>query len=119
MKRPNLFKLLLILAVIVVGFIVYRAVFVTDEPGLGEPGLDVVGLESEDENSDEFLNILLSLQQIELSDEVFSDPVFISLVDFSTELQDQTPGRQNPFAPIGVGGRPINSGDTGTSTDDF
>lgn len=114
MKRSTLFKLLLALAIIIVAFIVYKALFVGgDSDGGVSPGLEAVGLDSTETGSDEFLNILLSLQQIELSSEVFSNPIFTSLVDFSTELKDQTPGRENPFAPIGVGGRPA------TSTEDF
>lgn len=113
MKRSTLFKLLLALAIIIVAFIVYKALFVGGDGGGVEPGLETVGLDSTETGSDEFLNILLSLQQIELSSEVFSNPIFTSLVDFSTELKDQTPGRENPFAPIGIGGRPA------TSTEDF
>lgn len=113
MKRSTLFKLLLALAIIIVAFIVYKALFVGGDGGAVEPGLETVGLDSNEAGSDEFLNILLSLQQIELSSEVFSNPIFTSLVDFSTELKDQTPGRENPFAPIGIGGRPA------TSTEDF
>lgn len=54
----------------------------------------------------EFLQILLNLQRIDLSSQLFSDPLFRGLTDFSTVLPTKTPGRQNPFAAIGVGGPP-------------
>ena len=50
-------------------------------------------------------NLLQTLQQlkaIKLDDSIFVDPVFTRLTDFSQPLVSQgTPGRSNPFAPIG------------------
>lgn len=36
-----------------------------------------------------------------LSGDLFSDPIFNSLVDYSQPLPDEPKGRANPFAPIG------------------
>lgn len=122
MKRSSLFKIFLGLAILIAALIVYQLVFVSGDEG-EELGLDAVSGETGEGEADEFLDILLSLQQINLSAAVLTNPIFASLVDFSTELQPQTPGRSNPFAPIGVGGPPrldetgrsIDQ-DTGTST---
>jgi hypothetical protein len=70
----------------------------------GRARLETLGLAPENTQeavSEEFLQLLLSLQKIDLSGDLFLNPIFAGLVDFSTELQPQTPGRVNPFAPIG------------------
>lgn len=50
----------------------------------------------------EFARVLVSLQNIKLSDRIFSDPLYKSLVDFSGKLEPQAKGRKNPFAPLGT-----------------
>ncbi len=52
-------------------------------------------------NDDQFLNLLLSLQAIDLSGTTRVMPLLSKLTDFSTELRPQAPGRSNPFAPVG------------------
>ncbi len=51
---------------------------------------------------EDLLSLLLELKSITLTTEIFSDPVFTTLQDFSVELAPQPIGRRNPFAPIGV-----------------
>ncbi|MEA1929887.1 MAG: hypothetical protein U9M92_03360 [Patescibacteria group bacterium] len=104
-KRP-LLNVLAVLIILVVIFFVYRLVF---KPAPGELASDEIGLvaagfsdgDGRQAATDEFLGILLSLQQLDLTvgKQFFSDPVFQSLVDFSTTLRDQQPGRDNPFSP--------------------
>lgn len=48
--------------------------------------------------TNEFLQRLNELNQIDLSREVFDDPRFRSLVDFSNEPQEASAGRSNPFS---------------------
>lgn len=48
----------------------------------------------------EMLDELLQLRSIRLSESLFANPLFISLVDFSKPLAEQLKGRSNPFAPI-------------------
>jgi len=53
-------------------------------------------------NNQNFLTLLLSVQNIKLSDSIFSDPAFTSLHDSSVPLTpDPNPGRPNPFAQFG------------------
>lgn len=50
----------------------------------------------------EFISMLLNLQSIKLSDDIFSEPAFEALVDNTVRLnQPGNEGRPNPFAPIG------------------
>ena len=72
----------------------------------------------------EFLDLLLSVQNIKLDDAIFSDEAFISLRDSSIILvPDGNEGRPNPFAPLGadvvappVGTAVGGNAPTGTST---
>lgn len=50
----------------------------------------------------EFISMLLNLQSIKLTDDIFSEPAFEALVDNTVRLnQPGNEGRPNPFAPIG------------------
>lgn len=52
--------------------------------------------------SDQFLRLLLSMQDIELDQSIFVDPAFTNLEDFSVEIIPRNnEGRVNPFAPVG------------------
>jgi hypothetical protein len=52
--------------------------------------------------TEDFLALLLGVQQIKIDDIIFSDPAFIGLRDSSITLTlDNTEGRPNPFAPLG------------------
>jgi hypothetical protein len=46
---------------------------------------------------------LLALRAVRLDASLFSDPAFVSLKDFSTEIVPEPVGRPNPFAPLGSG----------------
>ncbi len=47
------------------------------------------------------LTLLLTLKSIDLREDIFLDPAFRRLEDFSLELAPQPVGRVNPFAPLG------------------
>ena len=50
----------------------------------------------------DFLNLLLNIQSLKLDISIFTSDVYLGLRDSSIVLtQDNTEGRQNPFAPIG------------------
>ncbi|MFA6300798.1 MAG: hypothetical protein WC609_00415 [Candidatus Paceibacterota bacterium] len=52
--------------------------------------------------TEDFLALLLGVQQIKIDDTIFSEPAFIGLHDSSITLTlDNTEGRPNPFAPLG------------------
>lgn len=53
----------------------------------------------------EFVAQLLAIQNINFALDLFSDPVFQGLQDWSREIQQQEVGRPNPFAPLGDEGR--------------
>jgi hypothetical protein len=49
----------------------------------------------------EFVAQLLAIQNIAFNLDLFRDPVFQGMQDFSREIQPQEAGRPNPFAPLG------------------
>lgn len=56
---------------------------------------------------DDLLSLLLELKAISLSDELFTDPSFASLQDFTVRLSPEPIGRRNPFAVGGVVEAPV------------
>lgn len=50
----------------------------------------------------DLLKALQDLQRLSLDASIFSNPVWLTLVDFGKELAPQAAGRQNPFAPLGA-----------------
>ncbi|MCF7865396.1 MAG: hypothetical protein K9M11_02730 [Candidatus Pacebacteria bacterium] len=56
----------------------------------------------------EFVTQLLAIQNIKFNLQLFADPVFQGLQDWSREILPQETGRPNPFAPL--------ESDTGTQT---
>lgn len=51
----------------------------------------------------EILTLLLNLKSLKLDTSIFSDPSFQSLADFGQSIPERPRGRDNPFAPIGIG----------------
>lgn len=45
---------------------------------------------------------LLQLRSVSLSGTIFSDPAFIYLRDFGTQIVSEPVGRPNPFAPLSL-----------------
>lgn len=48
----------------------------------------------------DLLSALSDLRTLRLDDTIFSNPKFNSFQNFSTTIQPQPAGRQNPFAPL-------------------
>ena len=46
------------------------------------------------------VSTLLALQAVSLNGTIFSDPAFLSLKDFTTQIVSEPVGRPNPFAPL-------------------
>ena len=98
----NIIAVLIIIAALFFG---YRLIF---KPGAeavdAEVGLVPAGFAPDEtqESTDEFLEILLNLQRLELvsGSAFFSNPAFHTLIDFTTELQMKVPGKVNPFEPV-------------------
>jgi len=101
----RLVNLITILIVLGGGFYAYRYFFVA--PASTETaGVTVTtGAAASGSTSGEFLDLLLSVKNISLTKTLFDNPIFRDrLQDYSRELPQRTIGRENPFAPFGVGG---------------
>ena len=53
-----------------------------------------------DQDTQQILDILLALRAVKLDDALFSNPAFMSLKDFSTQIVPEPVGRPDPFAPF-------------------
>lgn len=51
----------------------------------------------------ELVSTLLALRAVKLDGTIFSEPAFLNLKDFSTQIIPETVGRPNPFAPLSAG----------------
>lgn len=51
----------------------------------------------------QLISTLLQLQTVTLSGAILSDPGFLSLQDYTTQIISEPVGRPNPFAPISPG----------------
>lgn len=58
---------------------------------------DALNVNAAEIETQAFLRRLNELQEIKLSNELFSDPRFNALVDFSQPIQPVPFGRENPF----------------------
>lgn len=97
----NLITLLIILGGVFYG---YRYFFIT--PAVTEtPGVSVTSSTDPQSTNGEFLDLLLSVKNLSLTKSLFDNPVFRDrLQDYGRPLPERTIGRENPFAPFGVGG---------------
>lgn len=48
----------------------------------------------------ELVSTLLALRAVKLDGTIFTDPAFVNLRDFSTQIIPESVGRPNPFAPL-------------------
>jgi|SRR3989344_383557 len=92
-------NIVFVLAAVVIGFAVYTRFFPAgDEPVLAEESV----VPAEEAENQDLITLLLQLRSITLDDDIFTDPSFKSLSDFSQELVSEPIGRPNPFAPLGA-----------------
>jgi hypothetical protein len=91
--RKNLVGLLLII-VCIAGVVLYQNYFSGSDADLLTSDINT--------NGEEMLIALNKLRAISFDQTLFSDPVFLSLVDFGTDIAPKPIGRPNPFAPIGL-----------------
>ncbi|HZS42636.1 MAG TPA: hypothetical protein VFA52_00210 [Candidatus Paceibacterota bacterium] len=92
---------LIIIGVLILAFVIYSfwhggssnngAVLTASSPAANNPQVGQA-----------FVNQLLTLQGVRLNSEIFSNPSFNTLQDFSQPVPTEPQGRPNPFAPIGV-----------------
>lgn len=50
----------------------------------------------------DLVSTLLALRSVKLDGTIFSDPTFVQLKDFSTQIIPEPVGRPNPFAPLNM-----------------
>jgi len=110
----KLIKGILILVVIII-VVVVASSFLKSKKSSSTSGLEsttgatantLPGVQNENTEglsvSDQFLRLLLSMQDIELDQSIFVDPAFTNLKDFSVQIIPRNnEGRVNPFAPVG------------------
>jgi hypothetical protein len=58
------------------------------------------GSPSTDAANQQLVSTLLTLRAVTLNGTIFTDPAFLSLQDFSTNIVPEPVGRSNPFAPL-------------------
>jgi hypothetical protein len=106
-SKKTTFNIILVLLVIALAFLLWKFLF--SQPGkkptqtaqLVPQAFLAVG--SDAASANEFVQILLSVRNIRFSTELFQNPIWETLEDFSVELLPKEKGRVNPFAPIGSG----------------
>lgn len=98
-KILNVAIVILILAALVYGYMSFTS---TPEDPEGITS-EVTGDGSSPvlEQQDEFVALLIDLQNISLNTDFLASTVFTSLKDFTRTIAPQDVGRRNPFAPIG------------------
>ena len=99
---------ILVVAVCTVAYVVYESYFaaapsdvLTSSAATSTPG------------GPDLLSTLSNLKAVTLDPSLFSDPVFVSLVDFGVTIPPEPVGRSNPFAPLS--GQVSQSGSAGIS----
>jgi len=68
------------------------------------------------ESDRDIVNVLLQLRAVTLAGTIFTDPTFMALQDFGSEIVPEPVGRPNPFAPLGFNTQASTSTSTGTTT---
>jgi hypothetical protein len=95
--------LLILLGLVILGVAWYFFSGSSDTPDLLETTAGPAGLSANPQEAD-LVQTLLALRAVSLSGTIFSDPAFMSLRDFGTQIIPEPIGRPNPFAPLGVSG---------------
>lgn len=111
---------IIIIIVLVAAFVAYTYLYPS---GSSSDSLisktDVNGLQSSGPSGQEFVTQLLTLNKLAFKTEIFNDPVFNSLQDFSQALIPQEAGRPNPFSPLDFGAIPTSISSTSPSAGTF
>ena len=87
---------LLVLAGIILAGVIWYS-FLRDK---GAPLLKTEDLTKRTAVDSDIVSVLLQLRAVSLSGTIFSDPSFISLQDFGSQIVLEPVGRTNPFAPL-------------------
>lgn len=112
MKKSTIKNILIIGGIIIAVFVVY-VVFIKPSPadnqtgtlrsstGAAQPAANPATVQA-NASTNELLNILTSLQSLDLNDSILFNPAFDALQDISMPLiREGNQGRRNPFAALG------------------
>ena len=93
-------KGIIIIIVLVAAFLAYRFFFLKSDPA--PEGLNSLDFSTENGTAatDEFIALINELQNVKLKTELFSNPAYRALKNFSKPLIPEPKGRPNPFLPI-------------------
>ncbi|HTR18699.1 MAG TPA: hypothetical protein VMH91_01815 [Candidatus Paceibacterota bacterium] len=67
------------------------------------PILSTTGAAGNNQQENQIVSTLLQLQAVTLSGTILTDPGFMSLQDYTTQIISEPLGRPNPFAPVSPG----------------
>lgn len=135
MNTKTIIKLISIVAVCAIVFFGYRYFFgqsgdeMAGVTTVGADGQAVTGQGVTDYESQQFLSLLASVQDVgtKLREDFVNDPFFTQLKDYTVPVSPKPISRSNPFLPIGRGGpyvlnsnveeeNPVTATTTATST---
>lgn len=89
---------IIIIVILIISFVVYNLFFkkTQDDSGIskGETSEETIKSPNED-----FLPLLNLIRNVSFNENLFKDPVFRSLADFSEPVKEEQKGRVNPFDP--------------------
>ena len=91
-------NILFALALAMILWLGYKIFFTSDE---AETALDVAVMTEASRDTQEFLQTLQQLRDIDFNQAIFSDARFQSFVDHRQPIIAEPVGRDNPFAPLG------------------
>ena len=94
-----------LIAILVVLFVVGGAWYLFSGSSAPAPTLTtttVAGATGSDSQDGDLVSTLLALRAVKLDGTILSDPAFVSLKDFSTQIVSEPVGRDDPFAPLSV-----------------
>lgn len=107
-------QIIIAVVIIVIAFFAIRSF--TREP-VADSATVSEGAQTQFVDGREIVILLNRLNSVTLKEDIFSSSVFLSLFNFEQKIADETPGRQNPFAPLGTANFTVETGTrTGTTT---
>ena len=98
----DFFKQHKVLAILIVFAVLGAGWYFLSGPSAPAPTLTTTAVNGSSAADSNLVSILLTLRAVKLDATIFSDPAFISLKDFSTQIVPEPVGRPDPFAPLSV-----------------
>ncbi|MDZ4227004.1 MAG: hypothetical protein U1D26_00840 [Patescibacteria group bacterium] len=93
-------KLIIIVSVVVVVALAWWGISGTGSPSSSSLLTTQPTYATENAADQNLVATLLALRAVKLEGNIFADPAFIALIDFSTEIVPEPVGRADPFAPL-------------------